>query len=168
MSGIANLASWPIAASGTICLSRTVVDTRLAKVVRLGLQLLLLGAICSLAKAEILPNAPSQRIFDWSFVAGHAVYAGASAFDGYETARNLGTCAFEGNPDLGPNPSMKALAIHHAVEFGAVLAGDAALKWIGKRQGIPRWLNAVAGNMAAAIGTGKHLQGGMQWVRLCR
>lgn len=45
MNPIVRLASWPIAVMLTINLSRTVADSRMAKAVRLGLLLLLLGAV---------------------------------------------------------------------------------------------------------------------------
>jgi hypothetical protein len=119
-----------------------------------------------------LPSAaapPRQdRIFDWSFILGHGIYAGSSAFDSYETAKNLGSCAFENNADLGRNPSNKSLAVHGAVEFSAVLAGDALIKWAGQKNHVPRWLNQPLGLMAAGIGTGKHLKGGMDWVKNCK
>lgn len=125
--------------------------------------------------AMVVHNAPGSamvtrppRIVDWSFVAGHAAYAGAAAFDNWETARGLGNCAWEGNPDLGRNPSAKRIAIHGFAEVSAVTAGDYLLKWYGIRHGSPRWLNMLSGELGAGIGTGKHLQGGMQWVRLCK
>ena len=118
--------------------------------------------LVALAPAQTLPEAP-QRILDWQFVSAHAVYGASNAFDNYVTQRGLG-CAFEGNPDLGRNPSARAQAIHGLVEFSAVVAGDAAFKWFGRRQGIPRWLNSLGGNLGAFIGTGKHLQGGLAWV----
>jgi len=120
----------------------------------------------------IVHNTPShhageERIIDWSFVLGHGIYAGAIAFDNYQTAKNLGTCAFEGNPDLGRNPSNRDIAVHASVELGAVVAGDLLIRWYGSRHGIPRWLNIAGGNLGSAIGTGKHIRGGMQWVNLC-
>lgn len=117
-----------------------------------------------------LPDAPShtqEKIFDWSFITGHAIYGTSVVFDGYITARNVGACAFEGNPDLGRLPSSKAIAVHGAVEFAAVVAGDALLKWYGRRQGIPPWINKLGGNIGAIIGTAKHTHGGYQWVKLC-
>lgn len=113
-------------------------------------------------------DADRERIVDWSFVLGHGIYAGATAFDNYQTAKNLGTCAFEGNPDLGRNPSNRDIAVHASVEFAAVVAGDLLIRWYGSRHGIPRWLNMAGGNLGSAIGTGKHVRGGMQWVNLCR
>lgn len=113
-------------------------------------------------------EADRNRIFDWSFILGHGIYAGSLAFDSYETARNVGTCASEGNPDLGTDPGNRRLVVHGLVEFGAVLAGDALIKWAGRRNNVPRWLNTSVGVMAAGIGTAKHLNGGMQWVRLCQ
>jgi len=112
-------------------------------------------------------DADKERIVDWSFVLGHGIYAGATAFDNYQTAKNLGTCAFEGNPDLGRNPSNRDIATHASVEFAAVVAGDLLIRWYGTRHGIPRWLNMAGGNLGSAIGTIKHARGGMQWVNLC-
>lgn len=157
----------------------------------------LLFILVAWARAEELPQAPSMtlrqpvetyepdqrmlvhnypdraiperqdRIVDWSFVLGHAIYGASNAFDNWETQRYLGTCAWEGNPDLGRNPSARAQAIHGAVEFGAVVGGDLLLKWWGRKAGVPRWANMLGGNLGSAIGTGKHLRGGMQWIRLC-
>jgi|SRR6266850_1545746 len=120
----------------------------------------------------LVHNTPShqagrERIVDWSFLMGHGVYAGSLAFDSYETAKNVGTCAMEGNPDLGTDPGNKRLVIHGLVEFGAVVAGDALIKWAVQRNNVPRWFVRPLGVMAAGIGTGKHIRGGMQWVRLC-
>jgi hypothetical protein len=118
--------------------------------------------------ASSLPEAPKpQKILSWDFLAVHAVYGASNAFDNYETQRHLGVCAFEGNPDLGRTPTAKAQAIHGAVEFAAVVAGDALLKWYGRHQGIPRWLNSVGGSSFAIIGLTKHTHAGMQWVNLC-
>jgi hypothetical protein len=121
----------------------------------------------------VVHNTPSlatddkrDRIFDWQFLVVHGVYGASVAFDDYATARGLGQpCGFEeGNPDLGRNPTVGRIAVHGAVEFGMVVAGDAALKWFGRRQGLPHWLNGVGGSLAAAIGTRKHLRGGLAWV----
>lgn len=109
-----------------------------------------------------------QRIVDWSFVLGHAIYGAATAFDNYETQKYLGTCAYEGNPDLGRTPTAQKQAIHAFVEASAVTAGDYLLKWFGRRQGVPRWMNSISGNIAATIGTAKHTRAGMQWVNLCK
>lgn len=107
------------------------------------------------------------RIFDWSFALGQAVYAGSLAFDSYETAKNVGVCASEGNPDLGTDPGNKRLVVHGLIEFGAVLGGSAFIKWAGQRNHSPRWLNNSLGLLAPAIGTVKHVRGGLDWVRLC-
>jgi hypothetical protein len=75
------------------------------------------------AQYELVNNSPSSfkpeesRIFDWQFLTAHGVYGASVAFDDYVTARNVGTCAFEGNPDLGRLPTSKAVALHGAVEF---------------------------------------------------
>ncbi len=114
-----------------------------------------------------IPNHP-QRLIDWSFVTTHALYGAANAFDGYQTAAHVGVCAAEGNPDLGSNPTSKSIAIHSAVEFGAVVTGDLLLKWWGRHQQIPRWLNNSMSGLGAGIGTFKHVRGGSQWVSLCR
>jgi len=134
--------------------------------------LLLCGSLAAQMDTTVhnLPDAPSQtqkRIFDWSFITGHAIYGASVAFDDYVTARNVGTCAFEGNSDLGRLPSSKAIAIHGAVEFTAVVAVDAAFKWFGRQQGVPHWLNKTGGNIGAIIGTSKHVHGGYQWITLC-
>lgn len=121
----------------------------------------------------IVHNTPSnnrirsERIFDLSFFTGIGIYAGSSAFDRYETQNNLFTCAFEGNPDLGLTPSDKAQAIHGLVEFGGVFAGTVFLKWVGHKNNIPHWATVAASSIPAAIGTGKHIHGGMEWVHLC-
>ena len=122
----------------------------------------------------IVHNTPGRavadkpnRIFDWQFMAVHGVYGAAVAFDDYVTIRGLGpTCPFvEGNPDLGPNPSAKSVAIHGAVEFASVVVGDALLKWYGRRTDAPQWVQHMLGSVAAAIGTGKHLHGGYLWTQ---
>jgi len=120
--------------------------------------------------AQTTPDAPSakrDRLLDWQFIAVHSVYGAANAFDNYATARGLGSaCPYvEGNPDLGPTPSSKSIAIHASIEFAAVVAGDAALKAIGRHLGMPKWLNNSVGSLAAVIGTGKHLRGGYQWTQ---
>lgn len=121
----------------------------------------------------IVHNSPSTfkqerpRLVDWQFVVAHGVYGASVAFDGYVTARNVGTCAFEGNADLGPLPTSKAIAMHGATEFAVVIAGDVALKWLGRRNGVSRWVNEVGGTLGAFIGTAKHIRGGAQWVHLC-
>lgn len=114
-----------------------------------------------------LPNAPSQRIFDWSFITGHTVYGLSVAGDDYLTQHNLYSCAFEGNPDLGRTPTAKAQAIHGLVEFGAVVTADALFKWFGRHQGVPKWVNMVGGNLGATIGTVKHSHAMAQWVNIC-
>jgi hypothetical protein len=125
------------------------------------------------AQYELVDNSPSSfkpekpRIFDWQFLTAHGVYGASVAFDDYVTARNVGTCAFEGNPDLGRLPTSKAVAFHGAVEFALVVAGDVALKWLGRRNRVPRWANELGGNLAAIIGTAQHVHGGAQWVKLC-
>jgi hypothetical protein len=122
----------------------------------------------------VVHNLPSyaapprqDRIFDWSFILGHSIYAGASAFDSYETAKHVGVCASEGNPDLGSDPSNRRLIVHGVIEFGAALAGDALIKWAGQKNRVPRWLNQPLGLVAAGVGTAKHVKGGMDWVNLC-
>jgi hypothetical protein len=109
---------------------------------------------------------PPRKILDWQFVTVHAIYAASNAFDHYVTARGLGQpCGFvEGNTDLGSNPSPKSLAVHGAVEFAAVVAGDAFVKWMGRRNKVPHWFNEFNGSIAATIGTVKHIHGGMAWV----
>ena len=129
--------------------------------------LALLLLLCPSLFADAPDGPKPQRIFDWSFITVHAVYAGSNAFDNYETQRHLGVCAWEGNPDLGRNPTPKAQAIHGLVEFGAVVTGDALLKWYGRHEEMPRWLNILTGSTAAAIGTYKHTHAGMEWVNLC-
>jgi hypothetical protein len=124
-------------------------------------------------EGEVVHNSPSSlkperlRLFDWQFVVAHGVYGASAAFDNYITARNVGTCAFEGNPDLGRLSTSKAIAIHGATEFALVVAADVALKWLGRRNGVPRWANELGGNVGAFIGTAKHIRGGTQWVELC-
>ena len=121
----------------------------------------------------IVHNSPSSfkpeksRLFDWQFFTAHGLYGASVAFDDYVTARNVGRCAFEGNPDLGRLPTSKAIAVHGAVEFALVVAGDTAVKWLGQRNRIPGWMNELGGNLAAFIGTAKHVHGGAQWVNLC-
>jgi hypothetical protein len=121
----------------------------------------------------VVHNSPSafkpekSRLFDWRFLTAHGVYGASAVFDDYVTARNVGTCAFEGNPDLGRLPTSKAIAMHSAVEFALVVAGDAAVKWLGQRNDVPRWVNGLGGNLGAFIGTAKHVRGGAQWVKLC-
>jgi len=143
-----NLVKWVWLVMGILCL----------------IMLLLVASTPS--QGQEIPNHP-QRLIDWSFVTTHAVYGAANAFDGYETARHVGVCAAEGNPDLGPNPTSKSIAIHSAVEFGAVVTGDLLLKWWGRHQGVPRWLNNSFSSVGAGIGTFKHIRGGSQWVSLC-
>lgn len=121
----------------------------------------------------LVHNSPSSfkpenpRIFDWQFLTAHGVYGASVVFDDYVTARNVGTCAFEGNPDLGRLPTSKAIALHGAVEFALVVAGDVAMKWLGRRNRVPRWANELGGNLGAIIGTAQHVHGGAQWVKLC-
>jgi hypothetical protein len=122
---------------------------------------------------EVVHNSPSlfsperPKLFDWPFVVAHGVYGASVAFDTYVTARNVGTCAFEGNPDLGRSPTTKAIAIHGTTEVALVVAADVALKWLGRRNGVTRWVNELGGNIGAFIGTAKHIRGGTQWVKLC-
>jgi hypothetical protein len=118
-------------------------------------------------RPSAVQTAKQSRIFDWSFVLGQAVYAGSLAFDSYETAKNVGTCASEGNPDLGSDPGNRRLVVHGVIEFSAVLAGSALIKWAGQRNNVPRWLNSSLGLLAPTIATAKHVKGGMDWVRLC-
>lgn len=121
----------------------------------------------------VVHNSPSSfkserpKLFDWHFVVAHGVYGASVAFDNYVTALNVGTCAFEGNADLGRLPTSKAIAIHGATEFALVVTADVALKWLGRRNGVPRWVNELGGNVGAFIGTAKHVHGGTQWVKLC-
>jgi hypothetical protein len=90
-------------------------------------------------KRGVVHNSPSlylperPRLFDWPFLVAHGVYGASVAFDAYVTARNVGTCAVEGNPDLGRLPTSKAIAIHGATEVGLVVAADVAMKWLGRR-----------------------------------
>lgn len=193
MNPVARLICWPIAAMLAINLSRTVVDTRMAKVVRLVLLLILLGIVYR-ANAGELPNAPSHsmrapietyspdeqmivhntparskedkfRVFDWQFVAVHGVYAGSLVFDDLVTSRGVANGCAEANPDLGPRPSSKQLALHGLLEFGLVVGGDAGLKALGRHMDAPVWLSRTFGSLAAAIGTGKHIRGGYAWTQ---
>jgi hypothetical protein len=122
---------------------------------------------------ELVHNSPSSfkpetsRIVDWQFLTAHGIYGASVVFDDYVTARNVGTCAFESNPDLGRLPTPKAIAFHGAVEFAVVVAGDAAMKWLGRRNSVSRWVNELGGNLGAIIGTARHVHGGTQWVKLC-
>jgi hypothetical protein len=123
-------------------------------------------------ESGVLHDYPSSfkrrpRLVDWQFIVAHGVYGASVAFDNYVTARNVGTCAFEGNPDLGRLPSSKAIAIHAATEVALVVVADVGLKWLGRRNEVPRWVNELGGNMSALIGTAKHVRGGTQWVKLC-
>lgn len=139
--------------------------------VAMGVAIVVVLALVATSHGSEFPDAPHsvkhEHIVDWSFVLGHGIYAGATAFDNYQTAKNLGSCAFEGNPDLGRNPSNRDIAVHASVEFAAVVAGDLLIRWYGARHDIPRWLNMAGGNLGSSIGAGKHIRGGMQWVNLC-
>lgn len=146
--------------------------------------LLLLAATCSYAGT--LPDSPGttrnaivdyevhnvpspvQRdapVVDWTFVAVHSAYAGALIFDDLMTSRGVSHGCAEANPDLGPRPSSKQLAIHGAIEFGFVVAGDAGLKALGKHLGAPAWMSRTIGSLGAAVGTFKHAQGGALWLK---
>jgi hypothetical protein len=155
----------------------------------------LLLLLAGIAQGEILPDAPhlqmrpeatyaqnenalvhnspssfkteKSRLVDWQFLTVHGIYGASVVFDDYVTARNVGTCAFESNPDLGRLPTPKAIALHGAVEFAVVVAGDVAMKWLGRRNGVPGWANQLGGSLGAIIGTARHVHGGTQWVKLC-
>jgi hypothetical protein len=114
------------------------------------------------APAKIQRDSP---VVDWSFLAVHSAYASALVFDDLMTSRGVSHGCAEANPDLGPRPSTKQLAVHGAIEFGFVVAGDVGLKALGKHLGAPAWLSRTFGSLGAAIGTGKHIQGGIAWTR---
>lgn len=127
--------------------------------------LTLLILLTGMAQAE-LPDAPDKsRVFDWQFATVHSVYAGSLIFDDLLTSRGVSHGCAEANQDLGIHPSARQLAIHGLIEFGLVTAGDAGLKALGRRQDVPRWLSRTVGSLGAAIGTFKHVQGGMAWTQ---
>lgn len=97
-----------------------------------------------------------QRSLDWRFISAHGIYASALVFDDLVTIRGVSHGCAEANPDLGPRPTGKQLAIHGAIEFAAVTAMDYLLK----RTHVPGLSYVGVG-----IGTLKHVRGGVEWVR---
>jgi len=111
----------------------------------------LLGAMLLAGSAWAAP-----RNLDWRFVAAHAIYAGALAFDLRETSVGVGHGCEEASSNLGPFPSNGRLVAVGSLEFGLVTTMDYLLK----RTRVPG-LSYVG----AAIGTFKHARGGYAWTR---
>lgn len=118
-------------------------------------------------------DPPTYKLVDRQFVIVHALYLGAAAFDYYTTVRGLantgygpGQCDYhEGNRDLGPHPHSGRVVGYAIGEVAAVVAGDLALKALGRHLRVPKIVATLVSSGPAMYGIGMHVHGGMGWVK---
>ena len=133
---------------------------------KLILALALLGAVANAQKTSY-PDAPSslehntwKKTLDWKFAAVHGTYFAAMMFDQHETLKGEAAgCALE-QGDPVPYYAHRGDLMKKNLPF---FAGITVVDMLLRKVGVP-----VAWMASPAVATTKHVQGGLNWIHLCR
>lgn len=111
--------------------------------------------------AAQFPEAPQAHhaVFTKAFAAAELAHASAISLDAYLTVSREGKPCLEGNNGFPERVRGKELATEGAVEFGAVFAGSALLRFVGA----PRHFGWTT-FLPQAYGTALHARAAAQWL----
>ena len=133
---------------------------------KIAIVLMMLGGFAG-AQTTSYPDAPSsltpntwKKTLDWKFATVHGIYFGAMMFDQHETLRGeaMGCALEQGDPT--PYYAHRGDLMKKNLPY---FAGITVVDMLLRKVGVP-----IAWVAGPAVATTKHIQGGINWIHLCK